>query len=152
MVFSNIGLNRGTLPLTSPCRGTKRKTSCYSFFVSTRGLRLPHFRPILLKTCLIILIFYSFFFISSDITRFLEKFHYPFYSFYAKLDMKLYRVFLYIDSMWTALGDTEIRNCERDFSPSTVPFVLSFFLFIGPYKRILPEHSPNPFLPSTASK
>jgi len=54
----NIGLNWGTLPLTSPCRGTKRKTSCYSFFVSTRGLRLPHFRPILLKTCLIILIFY----------------------------------------------------------------------------------------------
>ena len=35
------GCLRDTLPLTSPCSGTKRKTAVPLFFASTGGLRLP---------------------------------------------------------------------------------------------------------------
>ena len=77
-------------------------------------------------------------------TRFLEKFHYPFCSFYDRLKASIGYFYIF-DSMWTALGDTEIRNCERDFSPSTVPFVLPCILFIEPYNKLLPDHSSNPF-------
>ena len=40
------GDNRGTLPLTSPCSGTKRKTAVPLFFASTGGLRLPLLSPL----------------------------------------------------------------------------------------------------------
>ena len=45
---SSIGMKSSTLPLTSPCSGTKRKTTVPLFFASTGGLRLLSFIPILL--------------------------------------------------------------------------------------------------------
>ena len=45
---SSIGMKSCTLPLTSPCSGTKRKTTVPLFFASTGGLRLLSFIPILL--------------------------------------------------------------------------------------------------------
>ena len=44
---SSIGMKSSTLPLTSPCSGTKRKTTVPLFFASTGGLRLLSFIPIL---------------------------------------------------------------------------------------------------------
>ena len=44
----SIGMKTSTLPLTSPCSGTKRKTTVPLFFASTGGLRLLSFIPILL--------------------------------------------------------------------------------------------------------
>ena len=44
----SIGMQSSTLPLTSPCSGTKRKTTVPLFFASTGGLRLLSFIPILL--------------------------------------------------------------------------------------------------------
>ena len=41
-------MKSSTLPLTSPCSGTKRKTTVPLFFASTGGLRLLSFIPILL--------------------------------------------------------------------------------------------------------
>ena len=41
------GCIRDTLPLTSPCSDTKRKTTVPLFFASTGGLRLLSFIPIL---------------------------------------------------------------------------------------------------------
>ena len=43
---SSIGMKSSTLPLTSPCSGTKRKTTVPLFFASTGGLRLLSFIPI----------------------------------------------------------------------------------------------------------
>ena len=43
----SIGMKTSTLPLTSPCSGTKRKTTVPLFFASTGGLRLLSFMPIL---------------------------------------------------------------------------------------------------------
>ena len=43
----SIGMKSSTLPLTSPCSGTKRKTTVPLFFASTGGLRLLSFMPIL---------------------------------------------------------------------------------------------------------
>ena len=40
-------MKSSTLPLTSPCSGTKRKTTVPLFFASTGGLRLLSFMPIL---------------------------------------------------------------------------------------------------------
>jgi len=39
------GCIRDTLPLTSPCSGTKRKTAVPLFFASTGGLRLSLLQP-----------------------------------------------------------------------------------------------------------
>ena len=39
------GCLRDTLPLTSPCSGTKRKTAVPLFFASTGGLRLSLLQP-----------------------------------------------------------------------------------------------------------
>ena len=43
----SIGMKTSTLPLTSPCSGTKRKTTVPQFFASTGGLRLLSFMSIL---------------------------------------------------------------------------------------------------------
>ena len=43
-------MKSSTLPLTSPCSGTKRKTTVPLFFASTGGLRLLSFMPILLRS------------------------------------------------------------------------------------------------------
>ena len=43
----SIGMKTSTLSLTSPCSGTKRKTTVPLFFASTGGLRLLSFMPIL---------------------------------------------------------------------------------------------------------
>ena len=43
----SIDMKSSTLPLTSPCSGTKRKTTVPLFFASTGGLRLLSFIPIL---------------------------------------------------------------------------------------------------------
>jgi len=40
----SIGMKTSTLPLTSPCSGTKRKTTVPLFFASTGGFRLPIFQ------------------------------------------------------------------------------------------------------------
>ena len=55
---SSIGMKSSTLPLTSPCSGTKRKTTVPLFFASTGGLRLLSFIPILLLSLQLIK-FYS---------------------------------------------------------------------------------------------
>ena len=55
---SSIGMKSSTLPLTSPCSGTKRKTTVPLFFASTGGLRLLSFIPILLLSLKLIK-FYS---------------------------------------------------------------------------------------------
>ena len=47
-------MKSSTLPLTSPCSGTKRKTTVPLFFASTGGLRLLSFIPILLLSLLLI--------------------------------------------------------------------------------------------------
>ena len=54
----SIGMKSSTLPLTSPCSGTKRKTTVPLFFASTGGLRLLSFIPILLLSLKLIK-FYS---------------------------------------------------------------------------------------------
>ena len=54
----SIGMKSSTLPLTSPCSGTKRKTTVPLFFASTGGLRLLSFIPILLLS-LQLIDFYS---------------------------------------------------------------------------------------------
>ena len=51
-------MKSSTLPLTSPCSGTKRKTAVPLFFASTGGLRLLSFIPILLLS-LQLIDFYS---------------------------------------------------------------------------------------------
>ena len=43
----SIDMESSTLPLTSPCSGTKRKTAVPLFFASTGGLRLLSFISIL---------------------------------------------------------------------------------------------------------
>ena len=66
--------NRGTLSLTSPRSGTKRKTSVPLFFASANGLRLPlipklssrkNTKLILSHKTLLFLIFYFFIFLTS---------------------------------------------------------------------------------------
>ena len=51
-------MKSSTLPLTSPCSGTKQKTTVPLFFASTGGLRLLSFIPILLLSLQLIK-FYS---------------------------------------------------------------------------------------------
>ena len=97
-------MKSSTLPLTSPCSGTKRKTTVPLFFASTGGLRLLSFIPILHLSLQLIDVY------SPSLRRFLQVLMSPNHSHFRPILHKLL-IFYCSESvyLWQNLQPVAIR-------------------------------------------